>query len=97
MARRDDKIVIRFFAIPNTNTTRGGWMPVYEENGRMRGHSYGTGYGKADAELLAQSAALEAASRYIGDWSVTVRKADDKYAKAAIARDIRHWKKKRGG
>lgn len=97
MRRRaiDDKIVIRFFAIPNTNKNKGGFLPMYEENGRLRGHTYsGLGWSRDDAEIMAQSEALDAAARYTGDWRVTVRKADAKYAAAALARDARHWKKR---
>lgn len=98
MKRRaiDDKVVIRYFAIPNPNTTKGGFLPMIEQNGRLRGHRVGPGWDREDAELQAKSEALEAASRYTGDWRITVRAADAKYAAAAMARDEHHWKKVRG-
>jgi hypothetical protein len=46
-------------------------------------------------EMQVAGIALDAASRYTGDWRITVRAADAKYAAAALARDERHWKKVR--
>ena len=87
MARRDDKIVIRYFAVPNANVARGGFMPMFETNGRLRGSSYGRGYDRADAERFAEAEARDEAARYVGDWRVSVAKGGEAYVRAALARD----------
>ncbi len=70
----EERIAITYFAIPNANTRAGGFMPVYQINdGRVHGHEYGPGYDLEVAEELARQIAEEEASRYIGDWDVTVR------------------------
>ena len=93
--KNDDKIVIRYFAVPNADTRRGGFMPAIEVNGRLRGDTYGKGYDREEALVLAQAEALEEAARYTGDWRVTVRAAPDKYARAALVRLERHYAKQR--
>ncbi len=94
MKRRaiDDKVVIRWFAVPNTNTRRSGFSPAIEINGRLRG-GYSSGYDREVAELMAEAEAREAAQRYTGDWRISVRKGAGRYIDAAIQRDERHWRK----
>lgn len=69
------RVDIRWYAIPNENKASGGFLPVIEEDGKVRGDTWsGRGYGKAEAEAMAEAKAHEAASRFTGDWNVTVRK-----------------------
>jgi hypothetical protein len=70
------RVAITWYAIPNENKRdpRGGYLPVYEVDGKMRGDTYGRGYDKAEAEKLAEARAHEEAERYTGDWNVTVKK-----------------------
>jgi hypothetical protein len=69
------RVDIRWYAIPNGNKTAGGFLPVIEEDGKVRGDTWaGRGYDKGEAEAMAEARAHEAASRFIGDWNVTVRK-----------------------
>jgi len=70
----DEDIRIRWYAVPNENKTRGGFMPVYEKNGRVHGHTYGRGYDRDEAETLAKADAEDEASHYVGDWNVSVEK-----------------------
>jgi hypothetical protein len=93
--KRDDKIVIRYYVAPNENVARGGFMPLIEVNGRQRGDTFGTGYDRDEAMVRAEARALEKASRYTGDWQITVRQADDKYARAAAKRLESHYAKQR--
>lgn len=66
---------IRWYAIPNGNKASGGFLPVIEEDGKIRGNTWaGHGYGKAEAEEMAEARAHEAASRFVGDWNVVVKK-----------------------
>ena len=68
-------ITIEWYAIPNGNKSAGGFLPVYDLDGKQKGHTYwGIGYDKATAEMDAEIAANKAAERYTGDWNVTVRK-----------------------
>lgn len=79
-SRRDDghtRVDIRWYVIPNGNKAAGGFLPMVEEDGRQRGDTWsGRGYSKAEAEREAEELAREAASRFVGDWVVTVRKRD---------------------
>ena len=77
VAERDKhtRVDIRWYAIPNGNKVSGGFLPVIEEDGKVRGDTWsGRGYDKAEAEARAEAKAHEAASRFTGDWNVTVRK-----------------------
>lgn len=97
MKRRggDDKIVIRYYAAPNENVARGGFMPLIEVNGRQRGDTYGRGYDREEAMVLAEARALQEAQHYTGDWRISVRPANEKYARAAATRLERHYAKQR--
>ena len=74
------RVAITWYAIPNENKRdpRGGYLPVYELDGKVHGDTYGRGYDKAEAEQLAEARALKEADRYIGDWIVTVKKGRPK-------------------
>ena len=73
---RDDRelVTITWYAVPNAHKARGGYMPVYELDGKVRGHTYGRGYPKAEAEAEAEAMAHKEAERYTGDWNVVVKK-----------------------
>jgi hypothetical protein len=66
------RVLIQWHAIPNENKARGGWMPVYDRDGKTRGHTYGKGYDLEAALEMARVDAEEEAARYVGDWDVTV-------------------------
>ena len=69
------RIDIRWYAIPNGNKVAGGFLPVIEEDGKVRGDTWsGRGYGKAEAEAMAEAKAQEAAARFVGDWNVVLKK-----------------------
>jgi len=80
----EERIAITYFAIPNANTRAGGFMPVYQVNdGKICGDEYGAGYDLEVAEELARQRAEELASRYVGEWDVTVRPSKTKDARAS--------------
>jgi hypothetical protein len=69
------RVDIRWYAIPNGNKAAGGFLPVIEEGGKVRGDTWsGRGYDKVEAETMAEARAHEAASRFTGDWNVVVKK-----------------------
>ena len=74
MAKSSDhtRVTLYWHAIPNENKSRGGWMPVVDEDGKQRGHTYGTGYDLETALEMAKADAEERTSRFIGDWDVVV-------------------------
>jgi hypothetical protein len=48
---------------------------MIEEDGRARGDTWSNrAYDKAEAEAIAKEKAHEAASRFVGDWNVVVKK-----------------------
>lgn len=67
-----ERVTLHWYAVPNANKSRGGWMPVYDNNGKMRGNTYGRGYDLETALRLARADAEEEAARYVGDWDVVV-------------------------
>lgn len=69
------QVDIRWYAIPNQNRISGGFLPMLAEDGKERGDTWsGHGYTKAEAESMAETSAHEAASRFVGDWNVVVKK-----------------------
>ena len=77
VAERDKhtRVDIRWYAIPNGNKVAGGFLPVIEEDGKVRGDTWsGRGYDKAKAEAMAEAKAHEAAARFVGDWNVVLKK-----------------------
>lgn len=71
-ATEPERVTIYWYAVPNTNKARAGWMPVYEHNGKLRGNTYGKGYALETALRMARTAAEEEAGHYEGDWTVIV-------------------------
>ena len=69
-----ERVTIYWYAVPNAHTSRGGWMPVYDHNGKQRGDTYGKGYDLDDALKMAKANAEDEASHYVGDWDVVVAK-----------------------
>jgi hypothetical protein len=67
-----ERVTIYWYVVPNANERRGGWMPVYDHNGRLRGNTYGRGYELETALRMAKADAEEEAGRYVGDWDVIV-------------------------
>lgn len=74
MAKSSDleRVAIYWYAVPNADKSRGGWMPVYDHIGKQRGSTYGKGYDLETALAMAKADAEDEASRYIGDWDVVV-------------------------
>lgn len=76
-ARRTDhtRVNIRWYAIPNQNKNSGGFLPMIEEDGKQRGDTWrDRGRSKAEAETEAEEWAHRAASRFLGDFEVVVKK-----------------------
>lgn len=67
-----ERVEIRWHVVPNADTLRGGWMPVYDLDGKQRGSTYGKGYDLETALQMAKDDAEQEASRYTGDWDVSV-------------------------
>jgi len=67
---------ISWFAVPNDNRQAGGWLPGYQiDGGHVHGDTWAArGHSKAEAEQLARAKADKEATKYVGDWNVTVRK-----------------------
>ena len=90
MAREETPtIAIVYDAVPNENKTRGGFMPVYEKNGKLHGDTYGRGFDRDEALALAKADALDEAAHYSGDWNVTVQSRATPAAKKASARRVK--------
>ncbi len=69
------RVDIRWYALPNGNKAAGGFLPMIEEDGKTRGDTWANrGYGKAEAEAMAEAKAHEAAARFTGDWNIIVKK-----------------------
>jgi hypothetical protein len=69
------RVDIRWYAIPNQNKASGGFLPMIEEDGKVRSDTCSVrGYDKAEAEAMAEEKAHKAASRFVGDWNVVVKK-----------------------
>jgi hypothetical protein len=76
------EVRVAYGAIPNVNTDRGGFCPVYwtkvtEPDGstsraHQHGHTFCRGYDREDACRIARTDAHEAASRYAGDWDIRI-------------------------
>lgn len=92
---RDNKVVIRWFALSNPNARAGGFVPAIETNGKLSYEWRGDrgGFSQGEAELMAEARAREAADRYTGDWRISVRKGSGRYISAAVTRDAKRWKR----
>jgi hypothetical protein len=66
------EILIAWYAVPNENKAKGGFMPVFENNGKLHGNTHGRGYDKDEAEKMAKAMAQDEAAHYSGDWNVVV-------------------------
>lgn len=80
-----ERVTIHWYAVPNTNTRRGGWSPVFDLNGKQHGSPYSQGYDLATALEMARAEADEEAGRYVGDWDVIVAKKPGSEGKTARA------------
>lgn len=73
----DNRIRIEFSAIENGRTGYG-WIPAVYLNGRSIGSTwYPQGTSKELAREHAEADARELASRYIGDWDISVSERVD--------------------
>lgn len=86
------RVELRWYAIPNQNKRASGFLPMIEEDGKMRGDTWASrGYDKVQAETMAEEQAHEAASRFSGDWNIIVKKgrpSQQKPQHAKIAKDM---------
>lgn len=72
-----ERVDIAWYAASNKNAMAGGYLPFVDVDGHTHGYSYWSrGYSRDEAEQMAREMAEELASRYVGDWQVTVRPAD---------------------
>lgn len=83
--RHDDPVHIRYFVVPNNDKRRGGFMPVYRVNRTQHGDTYGRGLDRQQALRVAKTEALEEASRFGGDFCVTVKQGVDRKHKRSGA------------
>lgn len=67
-----ERVTIYWYAVPNADKARGGWMPVLDHGGKQRGDIYGRGYDLKTALRMARAEAEEEAGRYGGDWEIVV-------------------------
>lgn len=71
-----ETINITWYAIPNGNTRVGGFLPLIEVNGKVRGDTWAAkGYNLDEAFEFAHNRAEHEYSRYIGDlpnWQITI-------------------------
>jgi hypothetical protein len=59
--------------IPNGNKQAGGWLPVYDEDGKQSGNTYWSrGYDLDTALKMAKEDAERLAEKFVGDWNVIV-------------------------
>jgi hypothetical protein len=67
-------VLVEYGVIRNGNKRAGGWLPRIWTNGRGVGHTWATrSHDRDDALRLAEADARDIATRYIGDWRITVR------------------------
>ena len=68
-----ERVNLRYYAVPNVHKPRGGWMPVYRDNtGREHGDTYGRGMDRDRAVRVARVAAYREGKRYRGDYCVVI-------------------------
>ena len=74
MAKSDfSRVTIQWYAIPNGNKQAGGWLPVYDEDGKQRGDTWWSrGYDLDTALKMAKEDAERLAEKFVGDWNVIV-------------------------
>ena len=70
LGRPDGQVRIAYGAVRNTNTHRGGFCPVFWNNGRQHGNTYCRGLDRDQACQQARGAAREEVGRYAGDWDI---------------------------
>jgi hypothetical protein len=69
MTNTDDKIAIQYGV---RSADAGGWLPVMVRNGKEHWSWRRTGYAQGTALAMAYADARDEASRYSGDWNVSV-------------------------
>lgn len=62
----DGSILIEYGVVPNAAPS-GGWLPQTWYQGRAWGHTYGTGYSRADALAMAKWEAEDLLARHHGN------------------------------
>lgn len=68
----DLNVSIVYYIVPN-KAPCGGWLPVYYMDGKQYGSTYsGHTYSEDDAWKVSEADAHECASRFCGDYIVTV-------------------------
>lgn len=68
-----DVVRIEYGTVRNKNEARGDWLPMVWVDGQERGDTYASrGYDEDEALARAKQEAEETASKYIGDWQVSV-------------------------
>lgn len=70
----EKRIVIRYYAVPNANKHRGGFLPVIRVNrGPEQGHTYSAGGMDRDVALrVAKQEAHDEASKWRGDYCTEI-------------------------
>jgi hypothetical protein len=67
-------LLVEYGAVRNRNARKGGWLPQVWVNGRERRDVWATrSHDLDDAREMAEALARDEASRYVGDWRITVR------------------------
>ena len=68
-----ETVRIEYGTTRNANANAGGWLPVYSVNGRHCGSTWAArSYDKDKALAIAKAMAESEASKFIGDWDVSV-------------------------
>lgn len=70
----EGRIKIEHGAIENKNEISGGFLPLIWVNGRPAGDTFARGFARGLVLEVAEELAREEATRYTGDWNVTITK-----------------------
>lgn len=75
MAERKIDVVLVYGA--QRAEPKGGWRPSVTKNGKETWGAWGRGLDRDEAERIAALDAQEQASRYTGDWAITIERRID--------------------